>query len=138
MLDKLKAGATLGALALDDGLKVETINGLKRGASAPPLSPAAADKLFVTPKDTAASADAEQPGDQVVFRVTDIVVPKTDMSSDDAKTISQNLTRSLSEDVFSQYIAQVEHEIGVTINGKAVSQAVSGSSNPGDDTDVNF
>jgi peptidyl-prolyl cis-trans isomerase D len=75
----------------------------------------------------------------VIFRVTDIVVPKTDLNSDDAKTISQTLTRSLSEDVFSQYIAQVEHEIGVTINGKAVSQAVSGNSNPaGDDTDVNF
>jgi peptidyl-prolyl cis-trans isomerase D len=139
MLDKLKGGATLGAVALDDGLKVETISGLKRGASAPPLSPAAVDKLFVTPKDMAADADAEQPGDQVVFRVTDIVVPKTDMSSDDAKTISQTLTRSLSEDVFSQYIAQVEHEIGVTINGKAVNQAVSGTSNPAsDDTDVNF
>jgi hypothetical protein len=67
------------------------------------------------------------------------VVPKTDMSSDDAKTISQTLTRSLSEDVFSQYIAQVEHEIGVTINAKAVSQAVSGNSIPAsDDTDVNF
>jgi peptidyl-prolyl cis-trans isomerase D len=139
MLDKLKGGSSLAELAAADGLKVETISGLKRGASAPPLSPAAADKLFVTPKDTAASADAEQPGDQVVFRVTDIVVPKTDMSSDDAKTISQNLTRSLSEDVFSQYIAQVEHEIGVTINAKAVSQAVSGNSNPAsDDTDVNF
>ncbi len=116
MLDKLKAGATLGDLALDDGLKVETISGLKRGASAPPLSPAAADKLFVTPKDTAASAEAAQPGDQVVFRVTDIVVPKTDMSSADAKSISQNLNRALSEDVFCQYIARLEHEIGVTIN----------------------
>jgi peptidyl-prolyl cis-trans isomerase D len=93
--------------------------------------------MFVTPKDTPAVADAEQPGDQVIFRVTDIVVPKTDMKSDEAKTISQNLTRSLSEDVFSQYIGQVEHEIGVTINGKAVSQAVSGNSNP-DDTDVNY
>ena len=139
MMDKLKGGSSLAELAAADGLKVETISGLKRGASAPPLSPVAADKLFVTPKDTAASADAEQPGDQVIFRVTDIVVPKTDMNSEDAKTISQTLTRSLSEDVFSQYIGQVEHEIGVTINGKAVSQAVSGSSNPaGDDTDVNF
>ncbi len=33
------------------GAKVETITGLKRGAAAPPLSAAAADKLFLTPKD---------------------------------------------------------------------------------------
>ena len=76
----------------------------------------------------AASAEAEQPGEQVVFRVTDIVVPKTDLNSNEAKTIAQMLNRSLSEDIFSQYIAQVENEIGVTINRNAVSQVVSGKS----------
>lgn len=139
MLDKLKAGSTLADLAAAEGAKVETITGLKRGAAAPPLSAAAADKLFLTPKDGAASADAEQPGDQVVFRVTDIVVPKTDLKSDEAKAISQTLTRSLSEDVFTQYIAKVESEIGVTINANAVRQVVTGNSNNvSDDTDINF
>jgi peptidyl-prolyl cis-trans isomerase D len=141
MLDKLKGGSTLADLAAAGGLKVETITGLKRGAASPPLSASATDKVFVTPKDAAASADAEQPGEQVVFRVTDIVVPKTDMNSDEAKTIAQALNRSLSEDIFSQYIAKVESEIGVTINRNAVSQVVSGSSNNNnfsDDTDINF
>jgi peptidyl-prolyl cis-trans isomerase D len=140
VLDKLKGGSTLADVAAADGLKVETITGLKRGAAAPPLSSSAADQLFVTPKDAAAAAEAEQPGEQVVFRVTDIVVPKTDLSSDGAKTIAQTLNRSLSEDIFSQYITQVENEIGVTINRSAVSQVVSGSSNTrtnniSDDTD---
>jgi peptidyl-prolyl cis-trans isomerase D len=139
LLDKLKAGSTLADLAAADGLKVQTITGLKRGVAAPPFSAGASDKLFVTAKDAAGSADAEQPGEQVVFRVTDIVLPKTDMNSDEVKTIVQALTRSLSEDIFSQYIARVESEIGVTINRNAVSQVVSGSSNTiSDDTDVNF
>jgi peptidyl-prolyl cis-trans isomerase D len=136
---KLKAGSTLAELAAADGLKLETISGLKRGAASPPLSAAATDKLFVTAKDAVAIAEAEQPGDLVVFRVTDIVVPKTDMNSNDAKTISQNLTRSLADDVFTQYIAQVEREIGVTINANAVRQVVTGNSNNvSDDTDINF
>jgi peptidyl-prolyl cis-trans isomerase D len=139
MLDKLKAGSSLADLAAASGLKVETITGLKRGAASPPLSAGATDKLFVTPKDAAASADAEQPGDQVVFRVSDIVVPKTDMNSDAVKSIAQALNRSLSEDIFSQYIAKVEREIGVTINSNAVRQVVTGTSNNiSDDTDVNF
>jgi peptidyl-prolyl cis-trans isomerase D len=139
MLDKLKAGASLADLAAAEGAKVETITGLKRGAASPPLSAAAADKLFLTPKDGAASADAEQPGDQVVFRVTDIVVPKTDLKSDEAKAISQSLTRSLSEDVFSQYITKVQSDIGVTINANAVRQVVTGNSNNvSDDPDINF
>ncbi len=139
ILDQLKAGSSLADLAAADGLKVETITGLKRGAPSPPLSASAVDKLFVTPKDAAASADAEQAGDQVVFRVTDIVMPSTDMNSDEVKTISQNLNRSLADDVFGQYIAKIENEIGVTINRNAVSQVVSGTSNDtSNDTDVNF
>jgi peptidyl-prolyl cis-trans isomerase D len=140
MMDKLKAGSTLAELAAADKLKLETITGLKRAASAPPLSAGAIDKLFLTPKDGTALADAEQPGEQVVFRVTDIVVPQTDMSSQDAKTIAQNLNRSLAEDVFSQYITQVESEIGVTINRNAVSQVVTGNSNnnTNNDFDINF
>jgi peptidyl-prolyl cis-trans isomerase D len=135
LLDKLKAGSTLAELAAADGLKVETLTGLKRGAAAPPLSAGAADKLFVTPKDAAAGAEAERPGDQIVFRVTDIVVPKTDLKSEEAKAIAQNLNRSLSEDVFTQYITQVQSEIGVTINGNAVRQVVTGgNSNAADDT----
>jgi peptidyl-prolyl cis-trans isomerase D len=141
MLDKLKAGSTLAELAAADNLKVETITGLKRSAASPPLSAGAVDKLFLTPKDGSASAEAEQPGEQVVFRVTDIMVPQTDMSSEDAKAIAQTLNRSLAEDVFSQYITKVESEIGVTINRNAVSQVVSGNSSStttGDDTDINF
>jgi peptidyl-prolyl cis-trans isomerase D len=142
ILEKLKAGSTLAELAAADGLKLETITGLKRGAASPPLSAAATDRLFVTAKDAAAGAEAEQPGEQVVFRVTDIVVPTTDMNSDEARTITQNLRRSLADDVFTQYIAQVQREIGVTINANAVRQVVSGTSNNsnnlGDDTDINF
>jgi peptidyl-prolyl cis-trans isomerase D len=141
ILDKLKAGSSLADLAAADGLKVETITGLKRGTAAPPLSASATDKLFVNPKDAPTSADGEQPGEQIVFRVTDVVVPKTDMNSEAAKTIAQNLNRLLAEDVFSQYIAQVESEIGVTINRNAVSQVVSGNSNSNnisDETDLNF
>jgi peptidyl-prolyl cis-trans isomerase D len=139
IVDKLKGGSTLAELAAADNLKLETIAGLKRGVSSPPLSARATDKLFLTPKDGIAVADAEQPGEQVVFRVTDIVVPRTDMNSEEAKTIAQSLNRSLAEDVFSQYITQVESEIGVTINRNAVSQVVSGNANPvNDDTDINF
>jgi peptidyl-prolyl cis-trans isomerase D len=138
MLDKLKAGSPLAELAAADGLKVETITGLKRGVASPPLSAGAIDKLFVTPKDAAAGAEGEQPGDQVVFRVTDIVVPKTDLKSEAAKTIAQNLNRSLSEDVFSQYITQVQSEIGVTINRNAVSQVITGNSSVPGDTETDF
>jgi peptidyl-prolyl cis-trans isomerase D len=142
LIDKLKGGSAFAQTASAEGLKVETATGLKRGASSPPFSADAVDKLFVTPKDAVASAQGEQLGDQIVFRVTDIVVPQTDVNSDQAKTLAQNLSRSLSEDLFGQYVAKVESEIGVTINRSAVNQVVSGGSsgnNPfNDDSDTNF
>ncbi len=75
-----------------------------------------------------------------MFKVTDVVVPKTDMNSPEAKTISQNLNRSMANDVFAQYVTKVQSDIGVKINRNVISQVVSGGSGTsGDDNnDANF
>jgi peptidyl-prolyl cis-trans isomerase D len=127
VLDKLKGGSTLADVAAADGLKLETATGLKRAMASPPLSESTIDKVFRTAKDAPALADAAEPGDQIVFRVTEVAMPTTDMNSAEAKSIADALTRSYSEDVFSQYIAEVENEIGVTVNQAAVRQVVTGS-----------
>ena len=143
LMDKLKGGSAFSDTASAEGLKVETVSGLKRNASSPPFSANAVDRLFVTPKDAVANAAGEEVGDQIVFRVTDIVVPQMDANSNQTKTMAETLNRSLSQDLFGQYIAKVESEIGVTINRNAVNQVVSGGSssanNPfNDDSDANF
>lgn len=141
LIDKLKGGSSFADTASAEGLKVETVSAIKRSASPPPFSPSAIDKLFVTPKDAVASAEAERSGEEIVFRVTDVVMPQTDMSSDQAKAMSQTLNRSLAQDLFAQYVAKVESEIGVTINHNAVNQVVGGGNpaNPfNDDSDSNF
>jgi peptidyl-prolyl cis-trans isomerase D len=126
MLDKLKAGATLAEVAAANHLKVETLTGLKRGEAAGPLSAAGVDAVFHTTKDAAGKTGAAQPAEQVVFRVTDIVVPALDMASEEAKRAVETLNRSLSEDILAEYIARLESEIGVTINQSALNQVVSG------------
>ena len=126
MLDKLKAGATLAEVAGANHLKVETLTGLKRGEAAGPLSAAGVDVVFHTAKDAAGKTGAAQPAEQVVFRVTDIVVPALDMASEEAKRALETLNRSLSEDILAEYIARLESEIGVTINQSALNQVVSG------------
>ena len=126
MLDKLKAGTSLAEVAAADQLKVESLTGIKRGEPPAPLSALTVDAIFRTVKDAAGSADAAQPPEQVVFRVTDIVVPKLDTASEDIKKTQETLTRALSEDVFAEYISRLQTEIGVTINESALSQVVSG------------
>ncbi len=132
IMDKLKAGSTFADVAAAEHLKVESATGLKRGQGVGALSAAAIDAVFRTAKDAVGKADAAQPTEQVVFRVTDIVVPTLDMASDDAKRIVETLDRGLSEDMFAEYIAKLESEIGVTINQSALNQVISGGTGTGD------
>jgi peptidyl-prolyl cis-trans isomerase D len=133
ILDKLKGGATLPDVAAVDHLTVQTLTGLKRGEASGPLSAGAVDAVFRTAKDAVGRADAAQQGEQVVFRVTDIVLPTLDAASEDAKRTVETLNRGLSEDVFGEYVAKLESEIGVTINQSALNQVITGGANTGDD-----
>jgi peptidyl-prolyl cis-trans isomerase D len=131
MLDKLKAGETLAQVAAADHLKVVNLGGLKRGEASPPLSAAGVDAVFRTAKDAAGKADGAQPREQIVFRVTDIVVPSLDMASEEGKRAVQTLNRGLSEDILAEYIAWLERDMGVTINQSALNQVISGGAGDG-------
>jgi peptidyl-prolyl cis-trans isomerase D len=131
IMEKLKAGETLLQAAGADRLKIETLTGLKRGEASGPLSAAGVDAVFRTAKDAAGKTEGVQPPDEVVFRVTDIVVPSLDMASEDAKRALETLNRGLSEDILAEYIAWLESDIGVTINQSALNQVVSGGAGDG-------
>jgi len=131
MLDKLKAGETLAQVVAADHLKVANLGGLKRGEASPPLSAAGVDAVFRTAKDAAGIAGGAQPGEQIVFRVTDIVVPSLDTASEEGKRAVQTLNRGLSEDILAEYIAWLERDIGLTINQSALNQVVSGGAGDG-------
>ena len=105
---------------------METATGLKRGQASGPFSATTLDAIFRTAKDAVGKAEAAQPGEQVVFRVTDIVVPALEGASEEAKRLADTLDRGLSEDMFAEYIARLETEIGVTFNQSALNQVISG------------
>jgi peptidyl-prolyl cis-trans isomerase D len=126
ILDKLKAGSSFADVAAADGLKVATLTGIKRGEPPAPLSAAAVDVIFRTAKGAFASAEAAQPAEQLVFRVTDVVAPNLDAASEDAKQAQDTLSRSLSQDILSEYLSRLESETGVTINQSALNQVVGG------------
>src|SRR5262249_8660527 len=111
--------------------KAESLPGLRRGEAAGPLSAVGVDAVFRTAKDAAGKTEAAQPAEQVVFRVTDIVVPALDMASDEAKRTFETLNRSLSEDILAEYVARLESEIGRTLNQKGLKQVVSGGAGDG-------
>lgn len=59
-----------------------------------------------------------------MFRVTEVTDPKLDANSDDAKRITQVVQRQLGDDIFGQYAAWLEGELGTTVNRAALAQAL--------------
>jgi peptidyl-prolyl cis-trans isomerase D len=125
-LDKVKGGTALAEAAAADNLKVETRNGIKRNSTTPPLTERTLDAIFRTAKDAFGSAQAEQPGEQLVFRVTEVVEPTTDLTSEESKRLRGALNNAMEGDVQTEYIELLRREIGVTINERALQQVLSG------------
>jgi peptidyl-prolyl cis-trans isomerase D len=130
--DKVKAGTPLADAAATEHLKLDKAEGIRRTGGSALLSRSGVQAIFQTAKDQVGKADAAQSPEQIVFRVTDIVVPAIDANSDDAKRIVETLNRGISEELFEEYIARLETEIGVTFNQAALKQVISGAASSGD------
>jgi peptidyl-prolyl cis-trans isomerase D len=122
ILDKLRSGTSLDALAAANGVKIETANGIKRGQ--PSMTARMLDTIFHATKDGFGSAEGDKPTDGIVFRVTDDKIPGLEPESPDAKRIDQQVGREISDDVFGQYMAWVEDELGTSVNQAALAQAL--------------
>src|SRR5205085_7511373 len=116
LLEKVNGGTPLADAAAADGLKVETKSDIKRGGPSSPLSAQGIDTVFRTAKDGIASAPAEQPAEQVVFRLTDIIVPKFDPESEQAKQLQQSLNSAFADDIYGAYVAKIQDQVAVSIN----------------------
>lgn len=125
LVEKIKAGTSLADVAKENALTVETAKDVKRRGSEA-LSQPVVVAVFKTPKGAPGSAEGKQPGEQVVFVVTDIVVPAFDANAPDAARFSAQLKNALADELLTQYIAQVESELGTTVNRAALNQAIMG------------
>ena len=129
IVDKLKAGDKLADVATANGLTLQSVSGLKRGQSNGGVPARVVNDVFRTAKGAAATSAGETPTTQFVFRVTDIVEPKLDSSSADAKRITEALEQGFSNDVVAEYLMRLESDLNVSINQTAVSQVVGTEAN---------
>ena len=122
MLDKIKSGESLAAVAGANGLTPEWRPGIKRNTPPAGFPPRAVEDVFKTAKGAAGTVDGVTPSERVLFLVNDITVPPLDPNSAEGKRIRETLSRSLGQELLGQYIARLETDIGVTINQNALNQ----------------
>ena len=127
ILDKLKAGTPFDAVAASAGLKVQTADKLTRGKPEAGVAPRVIAEVFRTAKDAFGSAEADQPTEWIVFRVTDIATPKFDAASPEMKRITELLKKQESDEILEQYLAWLQNDLGTSVNQAALAQALGNS-----------
>jgi peptidyl-prolyl cis-trans isomerase D len=130
ILDKLKNGGTLESLAADNGVKVETADDITRSKATADISEPMIETIFHTAKDAYASAVGDKPTQWIVFRVTDIKTPALNANAPDMKQLDQSQERQVSDDIFGQYMAWLEKDLGTSVNTTVLAQALGNGAPP--------
>jgi peptidyl-prolyl cis-trans isomerase D len=127
LVDQLKAGTAFEAVASAAGLKVQTADRLKRGNREGDVPQRVVAAVFQTAKDAFGSAQGNAPSDWVVFRVTGVTTPPFDVNSPDFKRIGDTVRNQEGKDIYEQYVAWLEQELGISVNQAALAQALGNS-----------
>ncbi len=127
ILDKLKNGGTLEAMAAANGVKVETATGITRSKPPEAISGRMIEAIFHTALDAYASAEGDKPTQWTVFKVTDVKTPSFEANSPNGKALNDMASRQVSDDVFGQYMAWLETDLGTSVNQAALQQALGNS-----------
>jgi len=122
MLDRPKAGTPFAEAAAADGVKVETKSGVQRARQADPLSARAVDAVFRSDKGAPNVAEGRAPTERIIFVVTDVTVPPFDAASAQGQRYNERLRRTLTEELFEQYVRQLQTDLGTTVNQDAINR----------------
>jgi peptidyl-prolyl cis-trans isomerase D len=125
LAERLDKGETIEAVAAEAGVPAKTVADLARRTAKDDLATDAVTRVFATPVGKAGSAPNGEEG-RAVFKVQAAAVPPLVTTTQEAQQIESQLREGFADDIVSQYIAQVQKDLGVTINQQVVRQVVGG------------
>ncbi len=128
LVERLDKGEAFDAVAASAGLTIEQAAGLSRQDQRPDLPANVINLIFGTPAGKSASA-AIADGGRILFKVDAATVPSYARTTQEAENFARTLAASVSEDILTQYVAQRQTELGVSINEAAFRNATGGNQN---------
>lgn len=125
LVDRIDGGESVATVATELGLAWDTLTDLARGQAKESADVAAVTRIFATPVGKASSAPS---GDEnrVVFKVTGAAAPPFVTTTQESAQTEAQLKQLVSDDLLSEYIADVEKRIGVTTYPANVRRAIGG------------
>jgi peptidyl-prolyl cis-trans isomerase D len=125
MVKSLSDGsATLSNIALQNGLELKTADAVSRVKPTAGFDRAAVAKVFATAEGGFGAANASDDPNRVVFQVTGVTVPPFDPAGPEGKQLDQQLAQTIENDLATEYVLQLQNEIGTHVNQQAVASVV--------------
>jgi len=123
--DRLAKGEELAKVAGELSLEVKTADKLTR-ATKPEgdLTAAVVQSAFAGPKGSAAVATGSADQSKLVLLVADAVVPPYFSGAPELVQSSQQFSSQVANDLLAQYTAQLQTQVGMTLNQTALQQAL--------------
>jgi peptidyl-prolyl cis-trans isomerase D len=125
LVERLDKGESIETVAAEVNASVKTATDLARRTAKDDLTADAVTRIFTTPVSKAATAPNGEEN-RAVFKVNAARVPPLVTTTQEAQQIENQLREGMSDDIVSQYIGQVQKDLGVTINQQVVRQVVGG------------
>ncbi|MEQ8357829.1 MAG: SurA N-terminal domain-containing protein [Kiloniellaceae bacterium] len=121
---RLNEGRDIAAVAEAEGLSVEETPAVTRfeNSQQQTLDPRIAPQLFEI--DAGAAASFAVPGGQIVVQLKEVLPPDSEGRDTRLAEISEQLTSSLQDDIFQQFLAALQADFDVTVNQRLVDQIV--------------
>lgn len=129
LADRVRHGENMADVAKEAGVPLTLTRALTRADRGDDFDAPALQTAFSTPQGGIATVTGAEPGSRVVFKVEEIVEPKT---AGDAlpEQIASDLRNGYSDDLVSEYIQGLQSRLSITINRQAMDRAL-GLSEPG-------
>ena len=123
IVSRLGSGADLEVLAEEAGASVVQISDLARGQASQPLDAAAVRAIFATRVGEHGTAPLGETR-RVVFSVESARATPFLTTTPAADMIGERLQGDIAEDLLTQFIAQLQEDVGVSINEEAYREAI--------------
>jgi len=118
-----KSSLTLDALAKRENVEMQSAIDVERSGT-PQLGRAATNIAFATPVDGFASAEAPDAENRIILQVRSTKVPPLKNNAPEAQQVAEQLGEILQTDLADQYVMNLQSQIGVTVNQRALANVL--------------
>lgn len=121
----LASSVSFDALARSRVKVVDTINSITRVARTEGLTPENLTAIFETDLNKFSSITPADPSQRLVFQLTDTTVPAYFAEEETTQQIAQAAGPAIENEILQQYIAELQTNLGVTLNQALLTQMLS-------------